>query len=100
MTLYIRSVEGDPENSLKLQLGELQHHASASRRDAVRTFFDIRENRSQFNEMMTEATGENPAFRRILVLELSTLAPTSGEFIEVMARLNTGGIILAQVRDD
>ena len=76
----IRTVKGDPDNTLELQLRELQHHADRNRIDAVRMFCDVRGNRGQFNEMMTEATGENPAFRRILVLELSKLAPASGEF--------------------
>ena len=93
-------MEDDPDNTLELQLGELQHHASANRMDAVRIFFDVQGSRTQFNEMMREATGENPAFRRILVLELSRLKPTPGEFIEVMTKLDGVGIAVAQVRDD
>ena len=91
VAFYIRSAEGDPDNSLKLQLRELQHHADANRMDAVRIFFDVRGSRSHFNEMMREATGGNPAFSRILVAELSKLAPTSSEFIEVMAKLDAVG---------
>ena len=47
---------------------------------------------SQFERMMSEATGEHPLFRRILVLELSRFAPDLRDLDEQLARLEARGV--------
>ena len=41
VALYIRTLEGDPDNSLQVQLMTLQRYARSRRLYAVRVFFDI-----------------------------------------------------------
>ena len=41
VALYIRTLEGDPDNSLQVQLTALQRYARRRQLDAVRVFFDI-----------------------------------------------------------
>ena len=60
VALYIRTLAGDPDNFLQVQLTALQRHARRRGLDAVRVFFDIQGGRSQFQAMLAEATGENP----------------------------------------
>ena len=60
VALYIRSIPGDPDDSLETQLRNLQRHAAMNGMEQVRVFFDIQGGRSQFEEMMAEATGDNP----------------------------------------
>ena len=92
VALYIRTLKGDPNNSLEVQLMALQGYARRRQLDAVRVFFDIDGGWSQFEAMLAQATGENPPFRRILVLELSRFAPDSGNLDEQLARLDGRGV--------
>ena len=55
--------------------------------EQVRVFFDTRGGRSQFEAMMAEATGDNPSFRRILVVELSRFAPGTRDLRAQLVRL-------------
>ena len=48
VALYIRTLEGDPDNSLQVQLTALQDYARSRQLDAVRVFFDVQGSRSQF----------------------------------------------------
>ena len=92
VALYIRSMAGDPAHTLENQLRALQKHAARNGMQQVRVYFDTRDDRSQFDRMMAEATGENPPFRRILVLELSRFALDSGDLDGQLARLDGRGV--------
>ena len=89
VALYIRTLEGDPDNSLTVQLTVLQCYARSRRLDAVRVYFDIQGGRSQFEAMVAEATGENPPFRRVLVHDEERLC---GCEAELRARLEGNGV--------
>ena len=92
VALYIRTLKGDPDNSLEVQLMALQRYARRRQLDAVRVFFDIQGGRRQFEAMLAQATRENPPFRRILVLELSRFALNSGDLDGQLARLDGRGV--------
>ena len=95
--LYIRSMPGDPDDSLEVQLRVLQGHAARNGLEQVRVFFDARDSRTQFERMMAEATGDNPSFRRILVVELRRLAGDSGESEALLAGLKASGVTVQSV---
>ena len=65
---------------MELQLERLQRYASANDLDPVRVYFKTRNSRSQFDRMISEATGERPPFRRILVISYSRFAECQEEF--------------------
>ena len=87
VALYIRTLEGDPDNSLPVQLTALQRYARRGQLDPVRVFFDIQGGRSQFERMLAEATGENPPFRQVLVHDERRLSSEESELDELRARL-------------
>ena len=89
LALYIRTLEGDPDNFLQVQLMALQRYARRRRLDAVRVFFDIQGGRSQFEAMLAEATGEDPPFRQVLVHDEGRLC---GRETELRARLEGSGV--------
>ena len=82
VALYIRTLEGDPDNSLQVQLMALQGYAQRNRLAVARVLFDIQGGRSQFDAMLAEATGENQPFRRVLVYD-------EGRFCDCEAELRT-----------
>ncbi len=91
VALYIRTLEGDPDNSLPVQLMALQRFARSRRLDAVRVFFDIQGGRTQFERMLAEATGENPPFRQVLVHDERRLSSGEAQLDELRARLEGNG---------
>ncbi len=99
VALYIRTLEGDPDNSLPVQLMTLQRYAHSRRLDAVRVFFDIQGGRSQFEAMVAEATGEHPPFRRVLVHDEGRLCGSEDELDEPRARLEGHGVTVMSVTD-
>ena len=74
VALYARTLPGDPDNSLEVQVEALQEFARRRWLDAVRVYFETPSARSRFHEMMAEATGEAPPFRRILVHDMGRLS--------------------------
>ena len=64
VALYIRTLAGDPGNSLEVQLMALQGYARRNRLAVARILIDIQGGRSQFEQMMLEALGEDPPFGR------------------------------------
>ena len=94
VALYIRTLEGDPDNSLPVQLTVLQGYARSRQLDAVRVYFDIEGGRSQFESMMAEATGGNPPFRRVLVYDEGRLC---GFEAELRASLEGNGVTVVSV---
>ena len=97
VALYIRTLEGDPDNSLQVQLMALQRYARRRQLDAVRVFFDIQGSRSQLEAMLAEATGENPPFRQVLVFELGRLCGCEADQDELRARLEGNGVMVVSV---
>ena len=94
VALYIRSMTGDPAHTLENQLLALQNHAARNGMQQVRVYFDTRDDRSQFERMMAEATGENPPFRRILVHDEERLCGCESE---LRARLEGTGVTVMSV---
>ena len=94
VALYIWTLEGDPDNSLSVQLTALQRYARSRQLDAVRVYFDIQGSRSQFEAMMAGATGENPPFRRVLVYDEGRLR---GRKAELRTRLEGNGVTVVSV---
>ena len=99
VALYIRTLEGDPDNSLQAQLTALQRYARRGQLDAVRVFFDIQGGRSHFEAMLAEATGENPPFRQVLVHDEGRLCGCEAELDELRARLEGHGVTVVAVID-
>ena len=99
VALYVRSKPGDPDDSLEIQLRALQGHAGRNGMEQARVFFDSQDGRSQFERMMEEAIGDNPPFRRILVVELSRFAPESEELRVQLARLEGKGVTVEPIAE-
>ena len=74
VALYARTWAGDPDNSLEVQVETLHEYTRRRRLEAVRVYFETPSARSRFHEMMAEATGEAPPFRRILVHDMGRLS--------------------------
>ena len=98
VALYIRTLEGDRDNSLQVQLMALQQYARRRQLDAVRVFFDIEGGgRSQFEAMKAEATSENPPFRQVLVYDQGRLCCCEAELRELRTRLEGNGVTVISV---
>ena len=55
--------------------------------------------REQFDRMMTDGTGENPPFRKILVHNLARLSRSVEEKMEWQARLEANGVQVISVTE-
>ena len=99
VALYIRTLEGDPDNSLPVQLTALQRYARRHELATARVYFDIQGGRSQFEAMLAEATGENPPFRQVLVHDQRRLCGGEDELGELRARLEGNGVIVVAITD-
>ena len=87
VALYVRTLAGDPNNSLPVQFYALETYALRCGLDAVRVYFDVQGGRSQFVAMMAEVAGEDPPFRQVLVHDpdrLSGLADGQGEMRDLL----------------
>ena len=94
VALYIRTLTGDRDNSLQVQLMALQGYAQRNRLAVARVLFDIQGGRSQFDAMMAEATGERPPFRRMLVYDEGRFC---GCEAELRTRLEGHGVTVMSV---
>ena len=97
VALSARTWPGDPDNSLEVQAEALQEYAWRYRLETVRAYFDIRSARSQFHEMMAEATGEAPPFRRILVHDMGRLSRWADGPSALRDRLEANGVTVVSV---
>ena len=94
VALYARTWTGDPDNSLEVQVEALHEYVRSHRLEPVRVYLEARSTRSQFHEMMAEATGEVPPFRRILVHDMDRLSAGPGALRE---SLETNGVTVVSV---
>ena len=99
VALYIRTLEGDLDNSLQVQLMALQGYAQRNRLAVARVLFDIQGGRSQFEAMLAEATGERPPFRQVLVHDEGRLSGCEDELDELRARLEGHGVTVVAITD-
>ena len=99
VALYIRTLEGDPDNSLQVQLMALQGYAKRNRLAVARVFFDIQEGRSQFDAMLAEATGERQPFRQVLVHDEGRLCGREDELDELRAKLEGHGVTVVSLAE-
>ena len=97
VALYARTWPGDPDNSLEVQVEALHEYARRHRLETVRAYFDIRSARSQFHEMMVEATGEVPPFRRILVHDMGRLSRWADGLSALRDRLEANGVTVVSI---
>ena len=67
VALYVRTLAGDPDNSLPTQFHALQVYARGRGLHVAGVYFDVQGGRSQYEAMMAEVTGDDPPFRQILV---------------------------------
>ena len=74
VALYARTWAGDPDNSLEVQVETLHEYTRRYRLEAVRVYLETQSARSQFHEMMADATREDSMFRKILVHDISRLS--------------------------
>ena len=89
VTLYVRTLPGDPEDSLTVQFRALQAYADRGGMYAARVYFDVQGGRGHFEAMMAEATEEDPPFRQILVYDEVRLCPRDAE---LRTRLERNGV--------
>ena len=67
VALYVRTTTDDPENSMGAQLDVLQHFARQNGMLVAKVFTQVRNHQGTIEEMIAEATGDDPPFRVILV---------------------------------
>ncbi len=96
VALYARH-SGQDEGSIQTQLEAMRSHAEENRLEVVREYADQNGSRAQFDEMMAEATGEDPPFRQILVYALGQFTRSAGEFQEHRAKLEENGVTLTAI---
>jgi DNA invertase Pin-like site-specific DNA recombinase len=97
VALYARTWPGDPDGSVEVQIRALHEYARRHRLEAVRVYFDTRNTRSQFHEMMAEATGEDPPFRQILVHDMGRLSRWAAGLSALRDRLEANGVTVVSV---
>ena len=91
VALYARTVVGDPDNSLEVQVEALHEYTRRLRLETVRVYFETPGARGQFHEMMAEATGEDPPFRQILVYDMGRLSRWTAGLNALRGRLEANG---------
>ena len=94
--LYAR-VSGEDEGSVETQLGAMRSHAEENSLVVVKEYVDQQGSRAAFEEMMTEAAGEAPPFRQILVSDIGRFTRSPREFYEHRAKLEANGITLTAI---
>ena len=99
VALYIRTLEGDPDNSLPVQLTALQRYARRHELATARVYFDIQGGRSQMEAMLEEATRDDRSFRQVVVYDLGRLCGCEAELDELRARLEGHGVTVVAVTD-
>ena len=97
VALYARTWGGDPDNSLEVQVEALHEYVRRNGLDAVRAYFEVLGGRNRFHEMMADATGEDPAFRQILVHDMGRLSRWADGLNALRGRLGANGVEVVPV---
>ena len=99
VALYIRAAEGDPDNTLQIQLERLGAYVRRIDLEQVRAYFDVLGSRTQFDGMMAEATSGRPPFRRILVVNCRRFAADPEQFRRWTDRLEEHGVSVVSITE-
>ena len=99
VALYIRAAEGDPADTLEIQLRRLEAYARRNDLDPVRVYFETRGSRTQFDGMMAEATRGKTPFRRILVVDYRRFAGDLDVFRRWTDRLEEHGVSVVSLTE-
>ena len=98
--LYIRSLPGEPANSLERQLYALKRHVRANGLALARVYFETRDNgKSQFDAMTAEAVLEDPRFHQILAVEHVRFLLSKEELRRCMVRLEENGVRVVSITE-
>ena len=97
VALYVRTLAGDPDDSLEVQVEALQEFARRRRLEAVRVYFETPSARSRFHEMMADATGEAPPFRQILVHDMDQFSRWADGLSALRDRIEANGATAVSV---
>lgn len=89
----------DRATSVEAQLQAIREHADQNGLQSVRDYTDAGDSRDGFEQMMADATGENPPFQQILVYDLSLFSGSAEELAEQRGRLEANGVSLVSVRE-
>ena len=87
------------EMSTEARLEATRDYAARNGLEVVKEYTDAGGNRDQFEEMMADATCENPPFQHILVYDLSRFSRSAQEFQEQRARLEANRVTLISVME-
>ena len=94
--LYARA-SGQDEEAIQTQLEAMQPHVEENGLEVVREYADQPGTRAKFEEMLAEATGENPPFQQILVYDAGLLSHLLRECQEYRAKLEENGVTLTSI---
>ena len=97
--LYIRSSSGIPGSSMGAQLKVLQHFAGRNGMLVAKAFFHVRNDLDTIELMMTEATGDDPPFRLILLTSHSESQELQQARQQWSERLEGAGVEIISVSD-
>ena len=99
MAIYARVSTGHDEISISDQLAATRDYAARNGLEVVKEYTDAGGNRDQFEEMMADATQENPPVQQVLVYDLSRFSRSAEELQEQRARLEANGVTLISVME-
>jgi DNA invertase Pin-like site-specific DNA recombinase len=97
--LYAR-VYNDDYESILAPLERLRTLAEENGLETVFSFYDINGGRQEFDRMMREGTGEDPPFRKILVLNQSQFARSEEGRAECTKKLEANGVQVVCFNDN
>ena len=93
------STGGQDEISTSDPLEAARDYTAKSGLEPMKEYSDTDGSRDQFEQMMADATQENPAFQQILVYDLRQFSRSAQEFHEQRARLEANGVSLRSVME-
>ena len=97
--LYLRRLQGEPDDSLSAQLKLLQMHARETGREVVAAYFDSPQNTDRFHRMTMDAISWVSPFNEIFLSDYGRV-PVSVEELQGWKRALEGcGITVVSVRE-
>ena len=98
VALYVRDSDNGGD-SITAKLMALREYAGGNGMVPVVEYVDRQGSREQFGCMMSDGTGENPTFRRILVNNFAQFSRSVEEWTEWQARLEANGVQVISVTE-